>query len=49
MYTTLISVEQLQRLQAGSQPFMVFDCSFDLMKPEAGAQLYAGAHIPGAL
>ncbi|SEJ23185.1 MULTISPECIES: sulfurtransferase [unclassified Variovorax] len=48
MYTTLISVEQLHQLQAGDQPFMVFDCSFDLMKPDAGAQQYAAAHIPGA-
>ncbi|MDP9971330.1 thiosulfate/3-mercaptopyruvate sulfurtransferase [Variovorax paradoxus] len=49
MYTTLLSVEQLQQLQAGDAPHMVFDCSFDLMKPEAGAQQYAAAHIPGAL
>lgn len=49
MYTTLISVEQLQQLQAGNTPFMVFDCSFELMKPEAGPQHYAAAHIPGAL
>lgn len=49
MYTTLISVEQLRQLQAGDAPFMVFDCSFELMKPEAGAQHYAAAHIPGAL
>ncbi|WP_346950331.1 rhodanese-like domain-containing protein, partial [Dyella sp.] len=49
MYDTLISVEQLQQLQASGRPFMVFDCSFDLMKPEAGAQQYAAAHIPGAL
>jgi thiosulfate/3-mercaptopyruvate sulfurtransferase len=48
MYTTLISVEQLQQLQQGDTPFMVFDCSFELMKPEAGPQLYAAAHIPGA-
>jgi len=48
MYTTLISVEQFQQLQAGDTPHMVFDCSFDLMKPEAGAQQYAAAHIPGA-
>jgi thiosulfate/3-mercaptopyruvate sulfurtransferase len=27
---------------------MVFDCSFDLMKPDSGAQQYAAAHIPGA-
>lgn len=49
MYTTLVTVEQLRQLQAGDKSFMLFDCSFDLMKPEAGAQQYAAAHIPGAL
>ena len=49
MYTTLVSVEQLRDLQAAKAPLMVFDCSFDLMKPEAGAQQYAAAHIPGAV
>lgn len=49
MYTTLVSVEQLQQLQNSDTPHMVFDCSFELMKPEAGPQLYAAAHIPGAL
>ena len=48
-YTTLISVEQLQTLQATHQPLMVFDCSCDLMQPEVGAQQYAQSHIPGAL
>jgi thiosulfate/3-mercaptopyruvate sulfurtransferase len=27
----------------------VFDCTFDLMKPEDGAQQYSAAHIPGAV
>ena len=49
MYTTLVSVEQLRELQAAKARLMVFDCSFDLMKPEAGAQQYAAAHIPGAV
>ena len=47
-FTTLISVAQLQALQASGSPLMVFDCSCDLMKPEVGAQQYAQAHIPGA-
>ena len=38
MYTTLVSAEQLQQLQAAKSRLMVFDCSFDLMKPEAGTQ-----------
>jgi thiosulfate/3-mercaptopyruvate sulfurtransferase len=48
-HTLLISVPQLQALQANGAPLMVFDCSFDLMKPDAGAQLYQDAHIPGAV
>ncbi len=48
-YTTLISVEQLQALEAAGTPHMVFDCTFDLMKPESGAAQYAAAHIPGAV
>ena len=49
MYTTLISAPQLQSLQASGAPLMVFDCSFDLAQPQAGAQQYAQAHIPGAV
>ncbi len=49
MYTTLISASQLQALQASGQALMVFDCTFDLMQPSAGAQQYAQAHIPGAV
>ena len=49
MYSTLISVEQLQALQASGTPLMVFDCSFELMTPQAGPALYEAAHIPGAV
>jgi len=49
MYTTLISAEQLHALKAEEARLMVFDCTFDLMKPEAGAQQYRAAHIPGAV
>ncbi len=49
MYTTLITAEQLRALEAGGAPFMLFDCSFELMKPEAGAEHYRMAHIPGAV
>ena len=49
MYQTLISVDQLMDLQRSGAPQMVFDCSFDLMKPEAGAAQYRAAHIPGAI
>ena len=48
-YTTLISVEQLQALEASGTPHLVFDCSFELLKPEAGPAQYQEAHIPGAV
>ena len=35
-FTTLISVTELQALQTSDTPMMVFDCTFDLMKPETG-------------
>lgn len=49
MYTTLITAEQLMALQRADAPLMVFDCSFELMNPEAGPQHYRTAHVPGAL
>ena len=48
MYTTLISAEQLKVLKAGDARLMVFDCTFDLMKPEAGAQQYRTASAEAA-
>ena len=48
-YTTLITVAQLQALQASTQAVMVFDCSCDLMNPESGPAMYAQARIPGAV
>ena len=48
-YTTLISATQLQTLIANGSPLMVFDCSFELMKPEAGDQQFNDSHIPGAV
>ena len=49
LYTTLITVEQLEALQASGAPLMVFDCSFELMNPAAGEDQYRQAHIPGAV
>lgn len=49
MYTTLISPQQLQALQANGTPLMIFDCSFDLMNPAAGEEQYRKGHIPGAV
>ena len=48
-YTTLISATDLQSLIASGAPLMIFDCSFDLAHPAAGAGQYAEAHIPGAV
>ena len=52
-YTTLITVDQLKNLlrteSPGAPGLMVFDCSFDLMKPESGEAAYLAAHIPGAV
>src|SRR6478735_6479611 len=49
MYPLLISVEQLQALQAAKARLMLFDCSFELMNPAAGEQAYLQSHIPGAV
>ncbi len=48
-YTTLISAEDLQTLISDGARLMVFDCSFELMKPQAGDQQFADSHIPGAV
>lgn len=49
MFTTLISASELQHLMSEGTPLRVFDCSFDLMKPDAGAAQFAEAHIPGSM
>jgi thiosulfate/3-mercaptopyruvate sulfurtransferase len=49
MYTTLISVEQLQALRDAKAGLMVFDCTFDLMDPASGEKQYLQSHIPGAV
>jgi thiosulfate/3-mercaptopyruvate sulfurtransferase len=49
MYTTLISAPQLMALRSDAAPLMVFDCTSDLMQPEAGPRQYREAHIPGAV
>ena len=48
-YTTLVSAEQLQALMGSGTPLLVFDCSFELMKPETGDLQFAEAHIPGSV
>ncbi len=48
MYSTLISVTQLQALQTSGTPLAVFDCTFDLMNPAAGHAQFVEQHIAGA-
>ena len=48
MFTTLISVAQLQTLQANGTALAVFDCTFDLMNPSAGHAQFVAQHIAGA-
>ena len=48
MFTTLISVSQLQSLQDTQTSLVVFDCSFDLMQPTNGYAQFLEQHIAGA-
>ena len=48
MHTLLISALELQGLQAARTPLVVFDCSFDLMKPEEADRLFETEHVAGA-
>ncbi len=49
MHTHLISALELQALQHSGAPLMVFDCSFDLMKPELADAHFESEHIAGAV
>ncbi len=48
MFSTLISVAQLQALQSEGAKLHLWDCSFDLMDPLAGPQAFEQSHIAGA-
>jgi thiosulfate/3-mercaptopyruvate sulfurtransferase len=57
IYSTIISVAQLQGFIPGSRPFssktaaqdlQIWDCSFDLMNPSAGRAAYEAQHIAGS-
>jgi thiosulfate/3-mercaptopyruvate sulfurtransferase len=48
MFTTLISVAQLQALQSNGSPLAVFDCTFDLTNPSKGHVQYVEQHIASA-
>lgn len=47
MYTTLIEPQTLSRC-LGRPDWVVLDCRFDLLKPEAGQLAYSAGHLPGA-
>ncbi|CAM5790584.1 sulfurtransferase [Ottowia pentelensis] len=49
MFTHLISVDQLQALQASGAPLMVFDCSFDLADPAKADAMFAQQRIAGSV
>lgn len=44
----LIQPGDLAALQAGPSPALVFDCSFDLVDPQAGRRAFEAGHLPGA-
>ncbi|MET4576171.1 sulfurtransferase [Ottowia thiooxydans] len=48
-FDTLISVDQLIKLRAGSTPALVIDCSFELTDLTAGRRAYDAGHVPGAV
>lgn len=48
MHTLLISVPELRQLQDSGQPLVIFDCSAELMNPDAADTLYEQLHIAGA-
>ncbi len=47
-YTTLITVTELQSLQAAGTAPVLLDCSFELSDTGAGERAYALGHLPGA-
>lgn len=49
MYTTLISVTQLQSLHQAGQAVRIFDCSSDLARPELADTLFEQERIAGAV
>jgi thiosulfate/3-mercaptopyruvate sulfurtransferase len=49
MFTTLISARELQQRLSSGAPLRVFDCSFELMNPDAGAAQYSEEHLPGSV
>lgn len=48
MHNLLISASELLAWPRQNTRLVIFDCSFDLMKPEAADALFAQAHVAGA-
>ena len=48
MYTTLIDCKSLSS-HLGKPDWVIVDCRFDLMQPQAGRADYLAGHIPGAV
>lgn len=46
--SAIISVAELQQAQLQGEELVLFDCRFNLMAPEEGAQAYAQSHLAGA-
>jgi thiosulfate/3-mercaptopyruvate sulfurtransferase len=49
MYTTLISASELQHILSTGSPLRIFDCSHELMNPDAGLAQFETEHIPGSV
>ncbi len=47
-FTTLVTVDELQALQAAGAALVLLDCGFDLADTAAGERAYAAGHIAGA-
>lgn len=45
----LIQTSELQRLIAEQKPVFIFDCSYDLVHPNAGEISFTTEHIPGSV
>jgi thiosulfate/3-mercaptopyruvate sulfurtransferase len=46
-YTTIISADELKQ-NLDERTWVIFDCRFDLTRPDAGRNNYLQGHIPGA-
>ena len=47
-WQTLVSAEQVAD-QLGDPRLLVFDCRYELARPDAGREAYLRGHLPGAI